>query len=522
MRTPILYLVAIAAAELVTILASPVAGVVLHVLILLTLVAHASFASQHPIHKLYLALALAPLVRILSLSMPLGSTPILYWYAIIAVPLLTATFVSIRLLGYSRCDVGLALGKLPLQLAVGLMGLPLGVVEYVILKPRPLADSSGFGAIWLPVLILVVGTGFTEELVFRGVLQKAALENMRGWGLFYGSVVFALLHVGYYSVVELVFVFAVGLAFAWVVRSTGSVLGTTLAHGLLNSTLFLFVPLWGLSVLPVETIKVPDIAFLPQAADTVALSTPTATSSPMPALVPTETPLVRLFVTGTDGSGVKLRQSPGLSGEVIRICQDGSWVEFTGEVARADGYTWWKVLDSLGNVGWVAADYLGPVYVPPTPTPTRTPTPTPARTPTPTRTQTPTPVRTPTPAPVHTPTPARLATSTPQPTPGGPQSATPMVYTVQPGDTLSSIARRFGTTVDKLMALNGLTNRSVVLAGQRLRVPVAVHIVARGETLAGIARAYGTTVQEILELNELENPSLIFAGQRLLVPLGGE
>ncbi len=274
MRTPILYLLAIAAAEAITTTVNPIAGVISHALLLLTLVAHASFDSQHPVRKLYLALSLAPLIRILSLSMPLGAIPVLYWYAIIAVPLLTATFLSIRLLGYSRGEVGLTLGNLPLQLLIGLVGLPLGVVEYLILAPKPLADSFSLGAVWLPVVILVVGTGFTEELVFRGVLQKAALERMGTRGLFYVAVLFALLHMGYYSVAELAFVFVVGLFLAWVVVRSGSILGTSLAHGLLNSVLFLFAPLWGAFLLPLEPLRMPDLTFFGPPLASVATSTP--------------------------------------------------------------------------------------------------------------------------------------------------------------------------------------------------------------------------------------------------------
>ncbi len=52
----------------------------------------------------------------------------------------------------------------------------------------------------------------------------------------------------------------------------------------------------------------------------------------------------------------------------------------------------------------------------------------------------------------------------PTPTPAG-------MYVIQPGDTLSGLAEQFGTTVDELMAANGLTDPNALQAGQTLLVP---------------------------------------------------
>ena len=68
---------------------------------------------------------------------------------------------------------------------------------------------------------------------------------------------------------------------------------------------------------------------------------------------------------------------------------------------------------------------------------------------------------TPTPAPEETPTPAPEPTPTPQPE---------EYYEVQPGDTLSRIAARFGTTADEIARLNGLADPNRISVGQRLRV----------------------------------------------------
>ena len=73
-----------------------------------------------------------------------------------------------------------------------------------------------------------------------------------------------------------------------------------------------------------------------------------------------------------------------------------------------------------------------------------------------------------------TPTPLAPALSPTVRAPAVSQTAapTPTVYVVQPGDTLGTIAQRFGVTVDVIMAANGITNPNLLSAGQSLVIPV--------------------------------------------------
>jgi hypothetical protein len=232
----------IALAELAVTLVDPRLGLVLHFLMLVLLVVQVALGEPGPLRGLFLGLTLVPLIRILSLSLPLAHFLPLYWYLLTSVPLFVAAWVAGRALGYSWRALGLTLRGWPLQLAVGLTGLGLGALEYAILQPAPLAPALTWAGIWLPALILLICTGLLEEMIFRGLLQRAAGDALGRWGMPYVALLFAVMHLGYRSLLDVAFVFVVGLYFGVVVQRTRSLLGVTLAHGLTNILLFLVMP----------------------------------------------------------------------------------------------------------------------------------------------------------------------------------------------------------------------------------------------------------------------------------------
>lgn len=239
------YLTLIFLAELVTTFIEPWVGLSLHGGLLMVLLLHTALVSGRLYHRLLLSLTLAPLIRMLSLSMPLLRFPPLYWYLIIGVPLFVATILTARTLGLSRVQLGLTPGKIRWQLLIGMTGLIFGAAEYYILTPEPLIGSFTWQNMIVPALILLSCTGLGEELIFRGVIQRTSMQTLGRFGLLYVALLFATLHLGYRSLVDILFVFGVALFFGWVVQKTGSLLGISLSHGLTNVVLFLVMPFWG-------------------------------------------------------------------------------------------------------------------------------------------------------------------------------------------------------------------------------------------------------------------------------------
>jgi LysM repeat protein len=119
-----------------------------------------------------------------------------------------------------------------------------------------------------------------------------------------------------------------------------------------------------------------------------------------------------------------------------------------------------------------------------------------------------------------------------------------IVYVVQAGDTLSSIARHFSSSIWILADLNKLDDPRLIRVGQRLLIPLSgvrspvpsvpsdygpeppveiepgpfIYIVQTGDTLSAIARRFGVSVAAIVETNHIQDSDLPWPGQRLLIP----
>lgn len=119
-----------------------------------------------------------------------------------------------------------------------------------------------------------------------------------------------------------------------------------------------------------------------------------------------------------------------------------------------------------------------------------------------------------------------IPTAAPAPTPT-------ITYTVVRGDTLSTIAQRYNTTVDVLTSLNNITAGTILYPGVLLKVPQSTttnpnprplpgstrYSVGYGDTLFRIASYFGVNVYDLAEVNGILNLNRIYVGQSLVIPL---
>ena len=112
-----------------------------------------------------------------------------------------------------------------------------------------------------------------------------------------------------------------------------------------------------------------------------------------------------------------------------------------------------------------------------------------------------------------------------------PVADVPQSVTVEKGDSLSKIAKRYGTTVDALVRINELCDANQIFVGQVIvledpdseaddageQVETAIVTVQAGDSLSKIAKRHDTTVEEMMALNDIDDPNLLFVGQELLI-----
>ncbi|MGE5557557.1 MAG: LysM peptidoglycan-binding domain-containing protein [Bacillota bacterium] len=112
----------------------------------------------------------------------------------------------------------------------------------------------------------------------------------------------------------------------------------------------------------------------------------------------------------------------------------------------------------------------------------------------------------------------------PQPCPGS-------LYSIKPGDTFIGLARRFGYTLDAILAANPGVDPNRLQIGQQICLPPSpgggpfpcfggsIYIVQPGDTLFAIARKFGLSLAALLQANpEIADPDRIVAGQAVCIP----
>lgn len=106
-----------------------------------------------------------------------------------------------------------------------------------------------------------------------------------------------------------------------------------------------------------------------------------------------------------------------------------------------------------------------------------------------------------------------------------------MTYTVTPNDSIDSIAQSFQVPTNELMSINGLGPNSRLIPGMVIIIPTfhprppfqpmpptnRIYIVRHGDTIWSISRRFGVSVNDIMFVNQMTFP-IVFPGQSLIIP----
>ena len=239
------YVVLIAGAEVLSALGWIVLGVSLDLAIVVLLLNHYALLGSARYRRVLPVFVLLPLLRALSWTMTTWAWPHTAWYALVGAPVLMAVFLTAQFLRLPTTRLGLSLPSWREQLLIGMSGFPVGLGAFLVLRPQPLAIDLGPTHVVIGILVLSGFVGFTEELLFRGLLQKVAVQTVGRAGLLVSSSLFVVVYIGSLSIPYLILMAVVGMFFGWCVERTGSIWGVVLAHSIWVVEALLILPvLW--------------------------------------------------------------------------------------------------------------------------------------------------------------------------------------------------------------------------------------------------------------------------------------
>jgi membrane protease YdiL (CAAX protease family) len=227
-------------AELLIFFGHMEAALIIHSINLMLLV----LSSIYIVNRIYPALMLLPLFRLLNIAMPVFFQLTLYSYPLVYAPMFLPIYLILKERMFSRSEMGITAKGfwffVPLAIAVG---FALGWGEYQILRPGVLIPDFSLRSVLSLSLTMILFVGLVEEFIFRSALQTVMEERLGSiLGLVVASVLFGFMHSGYHIPLELLYVCFAGIIFGLLFWLTKSLPIVALAHGITNVSLFLVAP----------------------------------------------------------------------------------------------------------------------------------------------------------------------------------------------------------------------------------------------------------------------------------------
>jgi len=219
----------------------------MHVLVLIGLALATIYTSDTDLFKPYQALMLLPLLRLVNISMPTFFDMTLYLYIFIYAPLIIPVYIIAVHQGFTFEQMGFTLNYRKLVLPVSvIVGFAIAQGEYYLIHAGNLIPDLSLWNILKLSVVMIMFIGLIEELIFRSILQTRLEESMGMFsGLIVTSILFGVLHSGYGTYYEMLFVSLAGLIVGYMFQKTRSLPLIALTHGMVNIFLFGLIPLMG-------------------------------------------------------------------------------------------------------------------------------------------------------------------------------------------------------------------------------------------------------------------------------------
>lgn len=244
-----LYLSLIFAIELHTIWIEPVSGTFYYGVLFIILLHHYLLGAEDQNRNQLLSLSAIPLLRIMSMAMPVGLVSPLFRYPMVGIPVFAAIILIVKQTQISWKEIGV---RLPVvknsenvweNLLIALSGIPLGIIGFYFGSPIPLVSTGTPEEVITAVLMVLFFVGALEELVFRGLLLHTLIRSFGRMGIVLASALYMLLFASSGSAGLVVLMGFVSLLYSWHVLESRSILAVTVSHSLMFAGMLIFYPL---------------------------------------------------------------------------------------------------------------------------------------------------------------------------------------------------------------------------------------------------------------------------------------
>jgi membrane protease YdiL (CAAX protease family) len=184
--------------------------------------------------RMFPALALIALLRILSVAAVVPRLPEYAWYAAVGLPVLAGAFLAGRLADEPAARLGLRVTRERLDTSMSLVG-------YLLLRPAELTVSGDLVSTMVAMAVLAVFGGFLEEYVYRGVLQSASIDafGSRRAGILFAATLGACMYWGSGSISFMIAMWFLGIGYGLALSRGASVWGAAGGHTIM---------LWGMGL----------------------------------------------------------------------------------------------------------------------------------------------------------------------------------------------------------------------------------------------------------------------------------
>jgi membrane protease YdiL (CAAX protease family) len=196
------------------------------------------------VYRIYQALMLLPILRLVNLSMPVFFNTTLYTFVFVYAPLLVPLVIILINQRSSFEHMGITAKNLPAYIILSIpLGFLLGLGEYLTIHPGYLIKELSIVNLLILIFIMVFFVGLVEEVIFRAILQTR-LEDALGVkeAVLIAGLLFGLMHSGYGTSHEILYTGFVGLFMGFAFYKTRSLPFVVVLHGLVNVFLFGLLP----------------------------------------------------------------------------------------------------------------------------------------------------------------------------------------------------------------------------------------------------------------------------------------